>query len=1608
MPVKVKKTKKQLEKKELLNREKSKLACLIRKKYTALFKESIKQKNKSEKYYCCQFCKKMTKKNFYKFITLLIQGIVSFLSIVVYVMGTYYDEDNANNSETDLTVIKVLKWVEVFIALVITIEYIIKLIKRKNKWEFVFKYLNILDVIAVIPTYISLILENFKGLGFTRIFRMVRLLRIFKIYKTVTDARKDKFEEEKNVIFMRLLSAIFTVLAFVFLSTGIVHFLNQNLPDYFRIIIPSLDTYQCQSGNFTITEYEAFREGYKTEMRCSPGDTLVKVRGKLTFDLAFYYMVITMATVGYGDIYPDTSWMRLVIGLFVILSIITISKQTSELNDLIKLNSEYQVAYKESNQIKHVILSGFFNKSSLVKFLNEFYHADHNSKTDHTKIIIVQSEYPDKEIQSILINPKFEESLHYIIGDIFSESTLKLANVAKAETIFLISDQHDPESIKNDQYLILACKALSQYSSAKIYIQFNHSQFLLHEWVDWDLAFSSQKIKMNIIVKNAFISGLATMIMNLSSSSSSIYSSDLKEKSWMLEYIHGASQEIYIIEIPQNFQECSFKEFLLRTYFENRSLIIGVKKKIKYKEDKDIFYFIYLLNPLDYTLTNEDSLIIISSNFDNAQSIFTTTKNKDSSFDKFKSNSDNKLDKLENQQLAALFRDENGDNKKRKSQADMYGSDEENNNQIQNKLGSNLGNLNKDLNFPSSNFKNRQTIGNDEYILNNGQNNYNNLFENSNNNKNDVSTNNFDIPEIFQKCQYFKIWENNSSDFDDALKNHYIIFCKEDQLWEFMIYFNQYHSQVIFFISDQHPSNKLMITKRYFRNLVYIECSYSDQDDLIKLNLELAKHVYILTYTVENSNVSDSGILPLIKIIEENFPKCNYTLELSDELNVRYMNNKGFDSDSDDETKLNIIEKEQINMTNKTKHKKAANYIPVRLLPKFAKSDIFFCSSMESLLAFSYHNDGFLDVLSKLLGIDNDANHLSENKFMENPDISMYRFVGEKLKYEKAINFLMNLKKPVIPIAIYRTKSNSDLQNKLAYIITNPEKNFFLYKYDKIICIGETSASENFNRYSESDFDNSQKTDEEDNSEELEKININHQSINNRRNAATLEKKKFKKNIEEKNDFNKRQEELDNLNEEELLEKLRIEINNLKNLSQTKTNNPLLGFNKIFSEFQNSNEPINENYNSKKNIKKSNISNFDNNNEYNESPEKIQNYPILNDNKNNEDKKFILECDNNIESYRKSNNINHDSNGKISSEVFDNFSSENNKILSNNNNNHNYINKTRKNYYNSEINNIIEENYEENDENNINRQESGQDKIKIIKNKQVENKKLTSLANKSKLNKLYKNDTDDEKESFDNSEENPEDYIDVNKISNKYDLKKNESKKIQKNKNKNLSETSLKNLNLFKNEEDIEGKGKAFNKTAFINNFYNEDKLNMIHTNESNNNLTNDNKETNTNANNKQDKSSIFEDVDKNINKISRFVNNNYIKNSNNEENKLKDYTPKNKNHVKNNNKSNKLQGNIKYQDEIKNENFYCLENSEYFEDEDESDSKYQPNKTIKRNPPKNNFEKFNNTKFSGSKNNENGHSNNKNKKLNLLENQDRVNSSFTKLEMMKNENFDL
>lgn len=143
-----------------------------------------------------------------------------------------------------------------FITIVIfSIELLLRLILTSPPFKYLFSFYGIIDLIAVIPFYLSVGVD----LRSVRIFRLFRLFRIFKLlkYSSAIDRLNSAFSEIKKEITIFIIGAFF----FIYVSSiGIYHFEHKVQPEIFKSVFHSM-----------------------------------------------WWAVTTLTTVGYGDMYPVTT-----------------------------------------------------------------------------------------------------------------------------------------------------------------------------------------------------------------------------------------------------------------------------------------------------------------------------------------------------------------------------------------------------------------------------------------------------------------------------------------------------------------------------------------------------------------------------------------------------------------------------------------------------------------------------------------------------------------------------------------------------------------------------------------------------------------------------------------------------------------------------------------------------------------------------------------------------------------------------------------------------------------------------------------------------------------------------------------------------------------------------------------------------------------------------------------------------------------------------------------------------------------------------------------------------------------------------------------------------
>ena len=149
-----------------------------------------------------------------------------------------------------------LHGIEWFFTIVFTIEYVLRLYSSTSKRAYARSFFGVVDLIAILPTYLALVLPGSQYFMVVRVLRVLRLFRILKFTRYISESRVlvQSLKDSRRKIAVFLL-AVFTI----------------------TIIIGSM--------MFII---EGEENGFTSIPR------------------SVYWAIVTLTTVGYGDISPQT------------------------------------------------------------------------------------------------------------------------------------------------------------------------------------------------------------------------------------------------------------------------------------------------------------------------------------------------------------------------------------------------------------------------------------------------------------------------------------------------------------------------------------------------------------------------------------------------------------------------------------------------------------------------------------------------------------------------------------------------------------------------------------------------------------------------------------------------------------------------------------------------------------------------------------------------------------------------------------------------------------------------------------------------------------------------------------------------------------------------------------------------------------------------------------------------------------------------------------------------------------------------------------------------------------------------------------------------------
>lgn len=135
----------------------------------------------------------------------------------------------------------------------------------------------------------------------------------------------------------------------------------------------------------------------------------------LNFHDSFYFVMVTLSTVGYGDINPTTSQGQVISLIFLFITMIYIPTQTSELLRLVSIKSKFRTAVYPGSESNHVVVTGHVGVNAIQNFCDELFHEEHNNSGQQMNAVLVQDHDPIPEIDIFV--QKYEKLMYYLAGD---------------------------------------------------------------------------------------------------------------------------------------------------------------------------------------------------------------------------------------------------------------------------------------------------------------------------------------------------------------------------------------------------------------------------------------------------------------------------------------------------------------------------------------------------------------------------------------------------------------------------------------------------------------------------------------------------------------------------------------------------------------------------------------------------------------------------------------------------------------------------------------------------------------------------------------------------------------------------------------------------------------------------------------------------------------------------------------------------------------------------------------------------------------------------------------------------------------------------------------
>ena len=741
----------------------------------------------------------------------------------------------------------------------------------------------------------------------------------------------------------------------------------------------------------------------------APDNRVFVLSSQVNYHEFIYFTIITLFTLGYGEIYPISELGRIIIIFLILYGVYLIQDIAKTIFNALKGTSVYsRITYKAREEVPFIVICGTISIEAIISFCEELFHPDHGQAQKN--LVILNKSMPSNEMKMFLHASKYEMNVKYIQGNPLNEKDLEKAGITKAKVVVILTDKYslNLNIDYNNVFLAIQIKKylfIKDIDDIPIYLQLIDPNNIAHYFntveeyqiknkITPDRIIVNQEVKINLISKSCLIPGLIPFISNLITSSGSSKKTSFV---WLNEYLDGVEQEIYRTSLNEKFKDKTFAQISKIIYANFDAIAFAFEIEIygktyiflnpgdffihKFSDKRDdVNYFIYVICS-DKEVNNR----IMRADFDNEDE------------------SDG-----EDNELGNLLEEKEDDNKNK------------------------AVNLAKNMSLKLEDILSLEDNSLFNYRIHNKEDDY--FF---------INLKSW-VPPDFKKDSI----RNNSK-----YKDHIIICGTHTELYKYILplrakFLGAENMKYIVILTQNMPKNLWDSISR-FEKIILINGSPLNIDDLYRANIEFASKAIILEdkKMVEKNSKSDFPVITgdnnrifIYKAIKKCNPNIQVMIELAFESNIEY-----------------LLEQDEL-----VTLKSDMNYSNTRV---FSSGEIYINSIIDSLTAQAYYNKHIVTIIHQLLVGERTSESSEMFRICENIGLKSSNFWQTRIP-EKFIDRTFGelydefCDKNLIILALYRLPGSTD--NYSGYVFTKPTKNVIITHKDRVFVLGEKEELEKY------------------------------------------------------------------------------------------------------------------------------------------------------------------------------------------------------------------------------------------------------------------------------------------------------------------------------------------------------------------------------------------------------------------------------------------------------------------------------------------------------------------------------------------------------------------